>query len=123
MLQLMLVSGQDQAQRQQIEALLASQGKTLDDVSVGFGFSFDPPYGISAIRVRGGEIAPFVADLLPLLTSSTEVPQQTEGQVAGKNVTILTSGESTAYAYPKNDVLWVVNAQEPLLTEIFQKLP
>jgi hypothetical protein len=115
---------EDQAQRQQLEALLAAQGRTIDDVSVGFGFSFEPPpYGISAVRVKGGDIAPFVPQLLPLLTTGMDNPQQTEGQVAGKTVTVLTSGATTAYAYPRNDVLWVVTAEEPVLTEIFQKLP
>ena len=45
------------------------------------------------------------------------------GQVAGKDVTKITSESSTSYVYPQGDVIWLVVAEEPLLTQIFEALP
>ena len=43
--------------------------------------------------------------------------------MGGKDVGVATSDDQTQYVYTKDDVLWVVSAEEPILTEIFQKLP
>ena len=39
------------------------------------------------------------------------------GQVAGKDVLIASAGEQTWHVYPQGEVVWVVAAQEPTLTE------
>lgn len=111
---------------------LAVQGKTLDDVSIATGYSFDSNtmelLMISAIQVRGADISA-VADALVQVLNDGEAPaEQTPAQVSGKDVTVLRpTAESTddelQYVYPKDDVLWVVAAQEPALSEVFSKLP
>ena len=60
---------------------------------------------------------------MPSLTQGKTIDSQTTVQIAGKDVTAVTIGEQVTYVYPHNDILWVVNAADPDLTEIFQKLP
>ena len=61
---------------------------------------------------------------LPVLTQGKTIDSQATVQIAGKDVTSATIGDQgTTYVYPHNDILWVVSATEPNLTEIFQKLP
>lgn len=111
----------DPAQQAQVEELLASQGKTLADVSLGFAYSVDPSYNITALRVRGADVSAFVG---PFLAMSGANGSPTPAQVAGKDVTVVSlSNGTTPHVYPKDDVIWLVSAEEPILTEVFQKLP
>ena len=112
----------DPGQIDQIKQLLASQGKTLDDLSVAFGGISDPYTLIEAVRVKGADIHPFVAPVIALFLQGQEV-QPTPGQVAGKDVMVFSANGSTSYAYPKDDVLWLVFGQEPALSEVIGKLP
>lgn len=105
---------------------LASQGKTIDDVSIALASGSSA--GIFGVRVRGIDVAVLQEQILPIFTTNMAEPQEGTAQVAGKTVTVITDGpdspEATKlYAYPKNDVLWLVSATDPNLTEIFQKLP
>jgi hypothetical protein len=104
----------------QVEDLLASQGKTLDDVSAGFAFGMDPRYLISALRIDGADAA---ALRDPFLAMSGVEGTPTPAQVGGKDVLIATISGQTQHVYAKDDVLWLVVAEEPTLTEVFQKLP
>lgn len=120
----------DQAEFQTLVDALAAQGRTLDDLSAGFAYysSEDSSGGLTAVRVRGLDIDAFVDDLLPLLVTGLDDPQRTPGQVAGRDVTIVTDGPdgpdaSRQYVYPKGEILWVVVAEEPALTELFDQLP
>jgi hypothetical protein len=104
--------------------LLGSQGRTIEDVSAAFGATVDGSASITAIRVRGADINPLVEQLIALVTSTTVgAAQVTPSQVGGRNVSVVTVDDETQYAYPSNDVLWLVEAEEPALTEVFQKLP
>lgn len=114
---------------------LSEVGKSIADVSIGIGYSADgsADYSITAFKVKGTDMAALKSRLLPVIyqnsvdegsspapaASLVEVPQT----VGGKDVTAITIDGSTQYLYPKGDVLWVVAAEEPLLTEILQKLP
>ncbi len=110
----------DEEQRPQLEQILATQGKTLADVSAGFAFSMDPPFSITAIRVKGAD-AGALRD--PFLSMNDSVGAPTPAQVAGKDMVVATVNGQAQHVYPKGDVVWLVAAQEPILTEIFQKLP
>lgn len=111
---------------------LAVQGKTLDDVSIATGYSFDPStmelIGITAIQVAGGDMGSIADAFLQVFNGDTPPAEQTPGQVGGKDVTVVRpTAESTddelQYVYPHGDVLWVVAATEPALSEVFSKLP
>lgn len=111
---------------------LAAQGKTLDDVSIATGYSFDANtmelLMITAIQVQGADISAMADALVQAFNEDEPPAEQTPAQVSGKDVTVLRpTAESTddelQYVYPKGDVLWVVAAQEPALSEVFSKLP
>ena len=97
-----------------LEAMLAEQGKTLDDVSVAFGSAGQD--AIIAIRLAGGDPSAS-ATLLIEGVSGMEGIEPVPGQVAGKDVLIASAGEQTWHVYPQGEVVWVVAAQEPTLTE------
>ena len=99
-------------------AQLAADGKTLDDVSVATSFS--PSGLIYGIRIKGGDATKYAPLLLASLDTSA---QQTPGKVSGKDVTVSTTPTGTQYFYPRNDVIWVVTAAEPALSEVFAALP
>lgn len=111
----------------------AAQGKTLDDVSLATGYVFDPQtlqlVMITAIQVRGADMGAMADTFVSVLNGDGEPPaEQTPGQVSGKDVTIVrpdtdSTDEELQYVYPKDDVLWVVAAVEPALSEVFSKLP
>jgi hypothetical protein len=103
---------------------LAAVGKTLDDMSLAFGFTTGGE-GISAIRIKGVDAATIESQLLPLLLSNITNPVQEPASVAGKNVTKVTDSATytITYLYTHDDVIWDVQATDPDLTEIFQNLP
>lgn len=107
-------------QQAQVDELLASQGKTLADVSTGFAFSMDPAYSIIALRVQGAN-ASALRD--PFLAIGGMEGAATPIQIGGKDVLAATIEGQPQHVYTKDDVIWVVYAEEPLLTEVFQKLP
>lgn len=117
---------------QELTDALAAQGKTLADVSVAFGTAFDTAdssfASITAIQVHGADIAPIAQAFMPIMNDGQPPAAQTPGEVAGKAVTVVkpetdTSDENLIYAYIHDDVLWLVSAVEPDLTEVFLKLP
>jgi hypothetical protein len=111
---------------------LAAQGKTLDDVSVATAFSYDAAtqgvVSITALQVDGVDMTS-LADLLVSTLNGDQAPaDQTQTTISGKDVTVVTptadaTGGDLQYVYPKDDVLWVVSAVEPALSEVFSKLP
>ena len=101
-------------------------GKTLDDMTLGF--SSYAGGNLSAIRVRGVEASGIEQQLMPLVLDGAADPQQTPMQVAGKDVIKVTNGPdgvdvSAIYFYTHDDVLWIITASDPELTEILQALP
>jgi len=114
----------DESQAQTLQTLttaLGSQGKSMADLSVATAFSASG--GIEALRVKGADMSQLGPVLLPIFLGSMSEPVQSSAQIGGKTVTVITSGENSIYAYPKNDVLWLVFATDPDLTEIFTNLP
>jgi hypothetical protein len=108
--------------------ILGAQGKTIADMAVANG-SVETEQGyasIIAIRVTGADASALVEGFAPLVIGY-EV-KQTPMQLGGKNVTKLEptqEGPSTeaVYGYANGEILWFVVSQEPLLTEVFTKLP
>ncbi len=100
-----------------VNAALASQGKTIDDVT--FAIAVISNGGLTAIRVAGADASAFAAAILA--GTQGAVPEMVPMQVAGKDVFHLPAAQS--YAYPAGDVLWVVSFEEPLLSEVLTALP
>jgi hypothetical protein len=111
----------DDTSMRQLEAALAAQGKTMDDVSIGLGSSADGS-GILAIRLRGGDARPLGDLFLSFVAGGSDVePEPVE--LGGKDVTAITSGGVSSYVYSSGEVVWVVTAVEPGLSEILAALP
>jgi hypothetical protein len=111
---------------------LSAQGKTLDDVSVATGYAFDAETMqlllVSALRVRDADMAAFTDTFISVFNDGQPPAEQTPAQISGKDVTVIrptaeTTDDDLQYAYPKGDVLWLVSAVEPALSEVFSKLP
>jgi hypothetical protein len=104
-----------------ITGILEAQGKTIDDLSVALAF---PSTGgaILGVRVTGGDAADVAPAVLTAMFGAT-ASGGTSGKVAGKDVSILTLGSTTAYLYEAGETAWYVQADEPALTEILEALP
>jgi hypothetical protein len=124
-----------------LQDVLSAHGKTIDDVSFANGyFATESAYGeLFAVRVAGADITTFEDELIALVLPMDD-PQRQTGTVAGKQVTIITDGPlptgspdpsadpfdlpaPPSYVYPSGEVLWIVSADEPQLTQLFQLLP
>ncbi len=117
---------------QEILDALAAQGKTLDDVSVATGYAFDADTMqlllISALRVRGADMAAFTDTFISVFNDGQPPAEQTPAQVGGKDVIVIrpnvgSTDNDLQYAYPQGDILWLVSAIEPDLSEVFSRLP
>jgi hypothetical protein len=110
-----------------LQAALGAAGKTLADVRIGIGYAQDATAGtltsISAFQVKGTDISTLKSALLPILFEEQRISAETALQVGGKAVTVADVGGTQTYLYPRGDILWVVTAVEPALTEIFASLP
>ena len=118
----MSISGDDPEMTRRIEELLAANGLAVSDIAIGFGSSESLAGSITAIRFPGADASAFMELMIPSIASQSG-GEQGSSQVAGKDVTTFTSPTSTSYVYPQGDVIWVVVASEPQLTEIFEALP
>jgi len=112
---------------QPITDALSGIGKSVNDLRVGIGYvigeSADHSASITAFQVKGADMPSSMAALMPVLTADQTVEGEAAVQVAGKDMTSATVEGTLTYYYPRNDILWVVTAVDPTLTEIFQKLP
>lgn len=125
----------------ELEALVAAHGRTIDDVSFAAAyFATDTVFGdLFAIRVAGADVADFQVELTDLILQLLE-PVRTPATIAGKQVTVVTEGPPAgtspdpsvdpfeiplppSYVYPSGEVLFIVSADEPELSQLFELLP
>jgi hypothetical protein len=109
--------------RQLMVDALTAQGRSIEDLSIGFGASDDGAVQIVALRVRGADIRPFVADLLGAFINGPVPSMTPQGVAAGKDVSSITQDGQQVYVYPRDDVLWLVAADGAPLAETFARLP
>ena len=110
---------------------LTALGKTISDLSIGYGYYTDANGGgglVSAFQVTGVHMSDLMDVLVPLILDGQTPASQTQAQIGGKDVTVIklaadTPDNELRYLYPKDDILWVVQATEPGLTEVFTNLP
>ena len=131
-----------------VHALLTAQGRTDDDLAIGYADLFDAAGrdgNILALQVRGGDAATFG---LPLLLAIQGAPDMTIGRtpttIAGKDVLVLdipgVDAAEAVHVYTHDDIAWFLRAttctastsvsacatqgvDQPLLEEILAKLP
>jgi hypothetical protein len=103
---------------------LAGQGKTLADMSVAFATTDDASSLIEAIRVAGAGAAALVHAAVALFAEGEEI-EQAEDPIADGSVAVFirpSDEQRPYYAFPRGDIVWIVVAQEPALSEILLAL-
>jgi hypothetical protein len=113
----------------QLEAILGGQGKTIEDMSVATGGALTDggPVTITIVQVDGADVSQLIGGFGAFIMEDDGVQQQ-PANVGGKTVVVLTPGPDgpsldPIHAYASGDLLWLVSATEPLLSEILTKLP
>jgi hypothetical protein len=108
----------DPEDRTSVGQALAGIGKSFDDLTAAFAFASSG--AVAAYKVSGAD----GSALLPLIVGSMAGPdvELTPAEVGGKDVTLV-GADSPFYAYPAGEVLWLVQAEEPGLSEILAALP
>lgn len=104
---------------EEIDPILKANGKTISDVNFAIATSADGTAGmIYAIQIEGVEADTFAA---AMGMDTTAMPKATLG---GKDVYGESGGGFGVYAYPKDDILFVVLlASDEVATSIFEQLP
>lgn len=124
-----------------LEDLVAAHGRTIDDVSFANAyFTTETAYGdLFAIRVAGADVASFQDELTDLVLQLLE-PVRSSATIGGKEVTVVTDGPPAtgspdpsadpfavplppSYVYPSGEVLFIVSADEPELSQLLGLLP
>jgi hypothetical protein len=115
----LLMLGGEEAMQPLTDAL-AAQGLTIADVSLGSANTADFATRIQALRVKGGDaqaLEPFMVQLV------AQGAAQSRDEIAGKPVTVIASPGGSQYVYTSGEILWLVQAVEPALSEIIAALP
>ena len=107
----------DPEDRPAVAEALGSLGKTYEDLTGAVAIS--PAGIILAYRVTGTDASAFLPLIMGVMVPDAELG---ETQVGGKDVTLVGT-DAPFYAYASGDVLWLVQAQEPALTEAIEALP
>jgi hypothetical protein len=115
-------AGTDEAAIQPLLAVIAAQGLTLDDVSIAVAYNEDYSVAITAMRAPGGDARALVDGVLGMAAPGDQV-SQAPGRIAGKEVIVVTDRNGPQQFYPQGDILWIIRATEPALTEILTALP
>jgi hypothetical protein len=117
-----IFAGSDPATIRSLVDGLAAQGKTLADLSIAIAHDADYTIAITALRVPGVDAATLIGPVLGMAPPEEQI-QQVPGVVAGKDVTVVTDSTGVQQLYPAGDILWIVRAVDPALTEIVTALP
>ena len=108
---------------EELRKALKKAGRKASNVSIVSAQLFDASASLSALQVKGGEATAFApaASTRSLGKGWTSTPETfTDGTV---HVVVDTTGQVTNYVFPKDDVVWVVRAEEPSLSELLGLLP
>lgn len=117
---------------QQIEGVLATLGRSFDDLSIGGGSvgAADDGVSVTGLRVKGADANAIATSLLPVLLSFTDL--QTHVETYGdKQIQVTTDGPDTPYVgvqdrffvYPSGDVVWVIQGTDPWFSDLLAQLP
>lgn len=109
-----------------VQAELKKAGKTLEDLSSMAGFNSSGT-AILAWRVPDADVTPLVDLVVDSFRSMGAISKKTKAQpveIAGRSAYSLKGQTGTIHLYPKDDVLWTVQApDEATLQEVFAALP
>jgi hypothetical protein len=107
-----------------LRSALKAAGKELGDVSMAGGQVPDAGVYLSALKVAGADAADFTETAIgwsiPSGGWTAEPAEFANGTV---HAVSFDDGTYTRYFYPKDDIVWVVDAAEPALSEMLAALP
>ena len=107
-----------------LRTALKAAGKELGDVSMASGQVPDAGVYLSALKVAGADAADFTETAIewsiPGGGWTAEPPEFANGTV---HAVTFSDGSQTRYFYAKDDIVWVIDAAEPALSEILAALP
>jgi hypothetical protein len=108
-----------------VEETLSGAGRTIEDLSLAFGFNEGG--ALTAIRVRGADASALLDAFLPLFNDTVEDPVMTPTDIAGRSVIEVTDAANedapAQYILASGEVMWQVTAEEPALSEVIGALP
>jgi hypothetical protein len=117
------------AVRRLITVFIGAAEKSIDDLTIGFA-SYVPSPGnhaaVTAVRLKGASGEAITDPVVALLLANIREPEATRIEISGKQVLRITDaripGSYPHYAYAIDDIVWLVEAEEPTLSEIFAAL-
>ncbi len=115
-------AGTDEAAIQPLLDVIAAQGRTLDDLSIAVAYNEDYSVAITALRLAGADASALVEGVLGMASPDDNV-SQAPGRIAGKAVIAVTDRTGLQQFYAQGDILWIIRAAEPALTEVLTTLP
>jgi hypothetical protein len=113
-----------------LQSLADAAGVTIDDIAVATGL-LEPSPGnravIAAVGVPGADGQGLVDDVIDAMLGDIVEPRTAPESLAGKSVLRVTDA-ATPGVYPRNvyvdgDIVWLIEADDPLRTEIAAALP
>lgn len=110
---------------QRVTKALKQRKRGVGDLSFAIGASRAGSV-IAAFQVKGGAIKPFVNVLLESLAMERTGQAVRVEDLGGKNAFAVMGGfliGGSGYAYPKDDVLWLIFPTPAEQTEVFEQLP
>ena len=107
-----------------LRSALKAADKALGDVSMASGQVPDAGVYLAALKVAGADAADFTETAIgwsiPGGGWTAEPPEFANGTV---HAVTFNDGSYTRYFYPKDDIVWIIDAAEPALSEILAALP
>jgi hypothetical protein len=108
---------------------LEATGKQQDDITYTIASAPDQSVAIVAFDVDGADASAFNEFMLETVLSGLPSRKHTleQGEIAGKAVTIIhpkgAKEDEALYIFVTGDVIWMVGAKEPALTEVLTAIP
>ena len=103
---------------------------TTDDLSLGLALH-EPSLGnhavVAAVRLGVARASEFVEPVITLMLGDIIEPAFSSWIVSGKDVIRVvdaaTPGTYPRYVFAEDDIVWLIEAEEPVLSEVFAALP
>jgi hypothetical protein len=124
------VAPDDAAAAAALEALALAAGLALDEIAIVTGL-IEPGPGdqatVAAVGLPGTDARALTNEVIALLLGDIETSRIVPESIAGKVVLRVTDaaypGTYPAHLYADGDVMWLIEADEPLRSEILRGLP
>jgi hypothetical protein len=120
----------DGAAQNAIRDFASTIGVTTDDLSLGLAL-YEPSLGnhaaVAAVRLGVAGASEFVRPVITLVLGDILEPELSSKTVSGKDVIRVMDaaipGTYPRYVYADGDIIWLIEAEEPVLSEILAALP